>query len=267
MLRCAVAMIIVLLPGAGTVAFASAWNQPEGAGQVIAEVSLSRGGHIFGDAMPLRFSKTYIKDAYEYGVSDSLTIFSIPQYASIAMHYGTNLYQTRAFAFEGGLRQNLLDSDAVGVVSAQLSYRRMGASTVTLSSGAAGGSEADLRILYGQSFSIGNFDGFVNAEAGWRRTLWPRPNEAVADITAGLRLGPGWSVLLQSFNTVSAGYGSHLYTSYRQNKAELSVVRQLNRAISVQAGIYTTPSGRAVVAESGFSVAIWINPAERFFGK
>lgn len=249
------------------VARASAWLQPEGGGQLIAEVSVSNASHVFGSHMPVHFNKIYLKDAYEYGLSDTLTVFSTPQYAVMKLQSRDYMYTDKSFAFEGGVRTSLYDSDDDGTASLQLTYRRMSISTVTLSSDSASGSEVELRLLYGCSYSLQNFDGFVNAETGWRRTLWPRPNEVVADITTGMRINENWLVMVQSFNTISAGFGSHAYASYRQNKVELSVVRYLNKALAIQLGAYLTPAGQAVIAEQGVSVAIWIDPTARLFGE
>lgn len=247
--------VVLICPGA----CAAAWTLEEGTAQVLAEATWSFARHSFADAGAVSFSKLFIKDTYEYGLSDGLTVFSMPEYVSASVHRASGTIEAREFSYAGGARMRLYDR--VGVTSVQFTYTRTTAFTMTVADGSAAGHEAELRLLHGNGFHLFGLNAFVDAEAGWRWNARPRPNEVVVDATAGIWLRRDVLLSGQSFAVFSAGYGDYPYTSYWQQKVALSLAWRLTDALCLQVGGFVSPSGRHVVAERGLSVSLWYDVA------
>jgi hypothetical protein len=64
-------------------------------------------------------------------------------------------------------------------------------------------------------------------------------------------------MMVQSFNTQSAGGGDQSYAVYRQHKIEVSVVQRITNHRSLQVGGFASPVGQNVVAEQGIVVSVW----------
>lgn len=236
---------------------AAAWTLEEGTAQLIAETTWSSAHHSFADDAELSFSKIFIKDDYEYGLSDGLTIFSRPEYVSARVRRASGTIDARELSYAGGMRQRLYVG--AGVLSAQLAYTRTTAFTMTVADGQTAGHQAEIRLLYGRGMRVAGLNSFVDAEVGWRWNAWPRPNEVVADVTAGAWLRNGLLLYGQSFMVFSAGYGEYPYTFYWQHKMALNLSWRVTDRLSLQAGGFVSPAGRHVVAERGLSVSLWYN--------
>lgn len=238
-------------------AYAAAWTLEEGTAQLMAETTWSFAHHSFADDGALSFRKLFIKDDYEYGLSDGLTVFSMPEYVSASVRRASGITEAREFSYAGGIRQRLYEG--AGIASVQLTYTRTTAFTMTVADGQAAGHEAEIRLLYGRGLRVSGLNVFVDAEAGWRWNTRPRPNEVVADITAGVWLRNDLLLYGQSFMVFSAGYGEYPYTFYWQHKLALNLSWRVTDRLSLQAGGFLSPAGRHVVAERGLSVSVWYN--------
>lgn len=236
-------------------AYCAAWTLDEGQGQLLAEATYSHANHSFKDDTPVILDKLFVKDDYEYGFSDGITLFSIPEYVSASVERAGVTLQAKEYAFSSGVRVRLCDE--FGPLSAQLSYARQTAFTMTVASDAASGHEAELRLLYGTSYNIQQREGFVDVEVGWRWNAPPRPNEVVADVTVGIWLWPDWLLMGQCFTVVSAGYGEYPYTSYRLHKTQMSLGWRVVPNLTLQVGAFLSPSGSHVAAERGLSAGLW----------
>lgn len=239
------------------VGWGGAWTLPQGKSQIITEVSYSHAGHQFGRSEPVAFNKVFVKDLYEYAWSDAFGIFSSLQYVSADMRYDRESFAGRNFAYEAGMHVRVL-SDPAGVVSLQASVGQAQPFTETTSHSATSSRQAEVRILYGNSFRIAKADSFVDVETAWRWASYPRPNEVVSDATLGVWILPDSMVMAQLFNTFSAGYGRAPYTAYRLHKCEVSFVQRLWTGVSIQLGGQVSVGGRNVVAERGGSLSLWV---------
>ncbi|MGB8600732.1 MAG: hypothetical protein WCD42_00900 [Rhizomicrobium sp.] len=246
---------LIIVCGVFSPACGAAWTLDEGQGQILAEATYSHANHSFRDDTPVILDKLFIKDDYEYGFSDGVTLFSIPEYVSASVERAGVTLEAKQYAFSSGARVRL--SDAFGQLSAQLSYAHVSAFTMTVAGDAAGGHEAELRLLYGTSYSVLQRDGFVDVEVGWRWNAPPRPNEVVADVTAGIWLWPDWLLMGQSFTIISAGYGEYPYTSYSLYKTQMSLGWRVAPGLTLQIGAFLSPSGSHVAAERGLSAGVW----------
>ncbi len=65
--------------------------------------------------------------------------------------------------------------------------------------------EAEGRLLLGRAFDLYGLEAFAEAQAGWRWRSGRHADEALLDLTLGVRPMPGLLVLLQSFNALGAG--------------------------------------------------------------
>lgn len=241
--------------------FAGAWTLEEGRGQIVITATPSRADEAFDAArnpQPTpRYNKFEFQTLFEYGVTDRFTAILAPslQHIDIAPPAGG---QRTGFGFaEFGGRYRLLQGNN-WVLSAQTTLRMPG--TFDQANPAAigyNGMETDLRALFGYSFSVGAWPSFLDIQLAQRLRSAGAPNELRADVTFGTRLLPQWLVLAQFFNVISEGASPPLFPSYDYSKFQLSVVYDLNRQWSLQAGGFTTYSGRNALQENGFVAGIW----------
>ena len=78
-------------------------------------------------------------------------------------------------------------------------------------------------------------------------------SELRADLTFGVRPLPQWAVLAQLFNVVSEGASQPIYPSYDYSKFQLSVIYDLNRQWSLQAGGFTAARAKVPAVNSASS--------------
>ena len=206
------------------------------------------------------FDKTFSETYLEYGLTDDVTLVGAPEYVSAQSQIGSGpTTSARSFAVEAGVR--ILLFAHIGMLSIQGSAKTAGLYDMYCVGSAyskePSGRRTELRLLYGTSFKFLRRDGFIDLQAAERWINWPRPDETVLDATVGLRLWPGTLLMVQSFNTQSAGGGDQSYAIYRQHKLEVSVVERISDRWSLQVGGFASPVGRNVVAEQGIIVSVW----------
>jgi hypothetical protein len=239
--------VFASLPSAS---WAGAWTLAAGRGQIITEASYSRARTRFGGGATA-FEKKFVKATVEYGISDTVTLFVVPEYVWAAQ----NDFSAKDYSAGGGARVRLF-SDS-GVLSLQTSYRRAGAFAATVSDRGDSSREFETRCLYGTNFTLFGIDGFADAEAAWRRISGSRPDEIVGDVSVGLSATVDSKLLVQSFNIVSTGRAVAPYAAYRLHKVAMSTVGRISEHWSLQSGGFISYAGRNVVAERGFFVALW----------
>lgn len=126
-----------------------------------------------------------------------------------------------------------------------------------LATGGARALATDLRLQFGQGFSLGTWPAFVDFAPGVRIRAEPFPNEARIDFAFGLRPIPRLLILAQSFASV-APPGGLLIQRTAYAKLQGSLVYDLSRRWSVQLGAFRTIAGRNAVREMGPLVAVWV---------
>jgi hypothetical protein len=193
----------------------------------------------------------------EYGVTDWLTAIVSPGLQQVSVGAPVDAHRTGFGTSELGGRVRLWQGDAPGgrswVLSGQATVRVPGTFD-TNNPAAVGytGFEADLRALFGVSFSLGGWPSFVDFQIGQRFRSGGPPDEIRFDVTFGLRPAPQWLVLTQSFNVLSQGAGtSPLFPANHYHKLQVSLVYSINASWSVQGGVYTTYAGRNALQENG----------------
>lgn len=257
------AMALMLLPCA---AHAAAWTERHGDWQILTSAIFSDATRSFDDhgsaSYPERFQRLLFTTDTEFGLTDKVTLLLRTETADAHLRNGATLTNALDNAVEAGARWRfarpgwLADDD---VLSLEVSGRKAGAFNFAYSANAtSGGTDAGARLLYGAGFRLWHRDGFLDAEAGYRWVSAPRPDQYIADATAGLWLTPRWMMMLQTFNLVS-GSAVAPYVPFRIHKLEASLVWKLTRRFSLQAGGIVTPAGRNALAERGAQLSLWTN--------
>lgn len=248
---------ILLLALACLPAWAGAWTEEAGHGQVILQTSAVASDHEFGPSHELLASRPYDKVevtlVFEYGATDWLTLIAAPQFLAI------NLGDPFPSSYAGpgytdlGARVRLYQGEGT-VVSAQAVARLPG--TGNSPSAAAVGyedAELDLRVLFGASFTVLDKPAFVDVEVAQRQRFGPPPDEFHLDATFGVNVSERWQLLLQSFNVVSegAGEGPYFGASYEYYKLQAGAAYAFSRALTVQFAVVGTYYARNAPQENG----------------
>lgn len=255
------ALLALSLSAASSPALGGAWTQQEGHGQVILQGSAAYSSTEFGPSYDLYASRPYDKVevtlVFEYGATDWLTLIAAPQFLSVSLgdpapsSYAGPGYQ------DVGARVRLWQ-EGPSVVSAQVVGRFSG--TGNSQSAAAVGyedPELDLRLLYGQSFTLFGKAAFIDVQLAQRMRFGAPPDELHFDLTLGWRVVERWQLLAQSFNVISEGAGTGPYfgDSYEYYKLQLGAAYDLSAAVTLQLSVVGTVFARNAPQENGVVLA------------
>lgn len=247
---------MTLLAPAG--ALAGAWTLPAGQGQIIATLFGWTGeGEPYGGAPGSKESRIEAQTYIEYGLADRLTVVgqaALERYELTAP--SADVFRGLDYS-EIGLRAKLWSNDAL-VISIEATAFVPGAREASrpAQAGDTGGA-AEARGLAGYNFTLFGARAFLDAEAAFRARAAGPPDEWHGDLTLGVQTGARTTVLLQSFNTISAGAASAGFAPWNSQTAELSLVYGLDDHWSVQAGAFTTFATAGTNSQRGFLAAIW----------
>lgn len=253
-----IGILVLVLPAQS--AAAAAWTLNRGQLQMFTGVITSKASHGFDDkgrpADEIVFSKMLVQNWMEYGLTDALTLFAVPEYVTAETDMDRrDPRSVHSASFEAGFR--LLLSKRIGMLSLQVSGKTAGAFDMSVSASGAAGRYFDLRLLNGRSFRLFRRDAFLDLQAAERWIQKSRPNELILDATAGLWITKDELVMIQSFNTISHGTITAPYVHYRLHKLQASLVEKVTPHWSLQSGYFLALAGRNVVQEQGFVATIW----------
>ena len=240
---------------AASAARAGAWTEPAGQTQVISTMRASLAWNGFDAAgrsgsIPV-FRKEELDIYSATGLTDSTTLIVHPDF--INFHPDRPSRSAAGFGnTEIGIEQRLWQ-DETQVLSLQTTVLLPGRAILT-----SGGTDGDVRALYGYTFALFGVDAFADAELAWRLRSRGYAGELRPEFTLGLEPDADWQVLLQSFNVVTTGHGRTLLFQGEQTKLQLSAVYRLNEALSLQTGAFATVAGRNTPAERGLLTALWL---------
>jgi protein XagA len=117
---------------------------------------------------------------------------------------------------------------------------------------------ADLRLLLGHSFAVFGASSFIDLQSAYRWRGGSNANEIDLDITLGTRPFQKTLLLFQSFNTLAVERDQRRVSKpMRRHKLQTSLVYDVTASLSLQAGVFTTVSGRDTLRERGGIVALW----------
>jgi protein XagA len=244
-------------------AYAGAWAQPQGEGQVINTFSYYEvnvqgfnalgkpSGH--GEYTQLEYSP-YV----EYGLTNRWTVGFQPrlQYVTQSGLPGTGhtlgLVQMNLFARYEVYRD---DSNAL---SMQGQVGIPGAATGINPELAQPNAEYEGRVLYGHDFRLPNgWPAFLDVEAGYRLETDGNANQVRGDGTLGVYPSSRWTILVQSFNTVSVSPALPGDFDYNLNRVEISAVYSLTKRTAIQFGAWRDVAGKNISLGDAGIVALW----------
>lgn len=241
---------------------AAAWTQPQGEGQVIVTgiaTTSEKGFDDSGKTTPIAvYRKREVYTLIEYGVTDSLTVMATPSYSHVSVDDvplgGNGIGYTE---FGGRYR---LASGHGGLLSVQATARVPGEKRYNqIAQLTAQGTEADLRALAGQSFSLGGLAAFADVETGYRWRRAGPANEFHLDATLGVRPAHRLLLLAQSYTVISDGAGSNGYPKSRYVNAGTSAVYDATHSLSLALGVTGTLAGRNALRERGMTAGVWFH--------
>lgn len=244
-------------------AYAGAWNQRAGEGQVISTSSWSHAGQIFDDdynAIPLRgFTKTETRLYIEQGVTDWLTLVGNTGFQTLNFRDGDS-----RFDFDG------LDDIEIGAqidtysrpdlaTSIRLSYvvdSQLDNRAIDILSG---GNQFEARGLIGQSRETLLGDFFYDAQFALRTKTFDKVDETQAALTLGYKPTHRWLFMTQSYARVSA---SETVDGFRvpeqlQVSSHVSAAHQFRPGRYIQLGVGQTVFGRNIVKERSVFMGLW----------
>jgi protein XagA len=239
---------------------AGAWLEAEGRGQVIFSSSMMLADQRFDAKGKPRGADRFIKQesrtTLSYGLLPDVTVIGIVGGVSQSTTTYDGTLENRSFAPGGGVRARLW-SNADSVISVQASgegrYERVLGEVYTRLEPRA---QAEARILAGHNFTFAGWSLMGEAQAGWRWRGSGFANEAMLDLTLGIRAHPSVQILLQSFNTVALAREAGAVKA-RQHKMQLSAAIDITRAITAQFGVFTSLQGQSSLREQGGVLALW----------
>ncbi|MEJ5976709.1 hypothetical protein WG901_08690 [Novosphingobium sp. PS1R-30] len=239
------------------VAHAQAFTQPAGQGRVITSVIHTKSDKIFDDNGAATdvpdISKTEIYLQGEYGVTDDLTVLLTPSFRFISVEGGAdsaNLGYT-----DIGARYRVLNDDNV-VLSLQGKVRIPG-QTQRNSLAQIGQTDAEYDFRGQLAYTFGQ-GSFVSVESGYRVRAGEPPNEFHVDATVGIRASEKFLITANSFNVISDGRGSGIFSSpHRYHNLFLGGAYDVSSHVTLQLGVTGTIDGRNALRERGAFASVW----------
>lgn len=246
---------LILLAAAQGDACAGAWTKLKGEGEVFVTGLYSEASEAFdanGVASDISvFRKVEIGVHAEYGVTDWLTAIGRTEFKTTASGAPISIDEAR-FGLTGVGARIRLWEDGGTVVSAEATGR------LAVGGGAeAEEGDADLRLLAGHGFMLGNWPSFIDLGAAYRFRFGEPSDEFRADLAFGVRPRERWLFMMQSFNTFSDGGTPGDLADPREHKLQLSAVYDVTESLSLQVGGTATIAGRNALAEQGLVTALW----------
>ena len=239
-------------------AHAQAFTQPQGQARVITSIIHSKSDKIFnddGNAVDVPdITKTEIYFLGEYGLTDDLTLLLTPSLRVISVQNGpdsTNLGYT-----DVGARYRVVNAQNF-IVSLQGKARIPG-QTQRNSLAQIGQTDAefDFRGQFATTFGKGSF---ASLETGYRLRSGEPPNEFHIDATLGLRATDKLLFTANSFNVISDGRGSGIFSSpHRYHNVFLGGAYDLSSQVTLQLGVTGTLDGRNALRERGGFASVWV---------
>lgn len=244
-------------------AFAGAWNQRAGEGQVISTSSWSRAGKIFDDdydAVPLRgFTKTDTRIYIEHGATDWLTFVGNGGYQILDFRDDASSFSYEGFDdIEFGAQIKTYAREGLAT-SIRLSYvidSKLDNRAVDV---LRGGDQIELRGLLGQSRETILGDVFYDAQLALRTESFDKIDAIQGALTLGYKPTNRWLIMSQAYANFSDGEivdGFQVPDQFQLN-SQISAARQYRPGRYIQLGLGQSLAGRNIVKERIFFIGIW----------
>lgn len=204
------------------------------------------------------FEKFEVSAFAEYGLTDTMTLFSRVARQDVSLDTASVTDSAYGYAAsELGVRQRLWKGDWA-VISAQTSLLLPGAGENVNDLRFGGGStDMESRVLVGQSFEWGGWNGFAEAQLGYRKRGDGYADEARLDIAFGLKPTKRFEVMAQGY-LIDSLAGARPGRSYNSARLHVSALWWIKSDRGLQAGYYRTVRGKNIIQENAFIVSHWI---------
>lgn len=204
------------------------------------------------------FEKFEVSAFAEYGLTDEVTLFTrvarqevsleTPKIADSAYGYAASQLGVRQRLWKGGW----------AVVSAQTSVLLPG-SGENVSDLQFGGGSTDMesRLLIGRGFEWAGWNGFAEAQLGYRKRGGGYADEARLDLTLGLKPSKRFEIMAQAY-LIDSLAGARPGRDYESLRLHMSALWWIAPDRGLQAGYYRTVHGKNIIQENALIVSHWL---------
>ena len=249
----------LILSLAATPTLASAWPQPEGQGILINTFAFQQTQNHAGTPNPAFGNGTFreygVAPYFEYGLTDRVTIGAAANLQLRTLTPGSangGPGDIDLFVRPTVWRNDNWAIAVQGLVKVPTGYNPN-------ANPALGDDQVDLepRLLVGRGFSFGSWPAFADVSVAYRYRFGSPADEVRIDGTVGVHLRDDWMVLIQSYNIIGLQNQAPGGTNFSLSTLAASVVHDLSRSLSVQAGAFSEVASRNYNKGSGVLLAIW----------
>lgn len=244
-------------------AYAGAWNQRAGEGQIISTSAWSHAGEIFDDdfnAIPLRgFTKTETRVYVEHGLTDWLTAVGNTGFQTLNFRDGDSRFDFDGLDdIEFGIQLDVFSRKDLAT-SLRLSYVIDSELDNQAIDVLRGGDQIELRALIGQSRETLIGDFFYDAQFALRSESLSDIDGIQAALTTGFKPTERWLFMIQSFANFSDSerVDGFIVPEQFQLKSQVSVARQYRPGRHIQFGVGQTFIGQNIVEERSVFLGLW----------
>lgn len=245
-------------------AFAGAWAQPPGTGQIISTTTYDTAERAYDDKWKLNrdvsFAKTDSRFFMEHGVTSKLTLVTETAYQDV--DYTSRDGRTKVQGFGNsalGLRYQFFKKGRQ-VAALQSTFILAGSGeNISDADLGRGGNGWELRALYGRSFKALKREGFIDLQAAWVYRPGISPDSYKSDATVGINATKSIQLLGQAFysKTNNQVLDTDRILSNESLKLQASFVRKTSKKRSYQFGVFQTVAGRNIVKEKAVIFGVW----------
>ncbi len=263
--------IAALFIACASSAYAGAWVQPKGKGQVITTLRHYKTNAFFDENRDRgrktgSYHKTSAEIYAEYGLAPAWTAGVQTSYQWIEARGGSAGGRTSGLADTSFfLRERLWEGEGDVFSIQQLVSVPGGYDERRNPALGYGQIDLELRALYGHSGTVEELAYFADLQGAYRKRFEGPADEIRADATVGLKPKEGYMLLAQSFNTIGLGNASTTAfvtpsgPDYDLSTLSLSGVIDVPYDFSVQAGASTDIAGRNTGGGNTVFIALWRN--------
>lgn len=192
-----------------------------------------------------------------YGLIDGLSVGMGQGYAHLEQRVGDETLTSDGFGATGLFVMKRLASGRAGILSIQ---PRVDLPLLfdTDQRPALGpvGTDAEIRLLYGNGFGLAGKRGFVSASAGFS-PIRVGNDEIRYDLTVGLDALPRILVMGQAFNVAALADGGGI--AYSATKLGAAAVYHFTPSVGLLLGYYAGVSGKNTARERTVSISLWLS--------
>ena len=251
--------------------YAAAWTQEKGKSQLLNNVFLYVTDEFFDTSGNRQDQETFLKIEYnpyfETGVTDTITAGVSPRLQRLSQDGASGSGESYGLSeIEFFLRKKVWEYDSK-VFSLQPLIKIPGIYSSNENPNIGSKQiDAEIRALFGHSFSLSGYALFDNVEVAYRKRFSNPGDEVRVDGTLGGHINDQWMVLAQIFTTFSADsssggadFSNTNSTDFDLIKLQLSAVKEISDRTSLQFGAFSHVDGENTGAGGGLLLSLWVH--------